>query len=114
MKKQLISNLSRGVAVTAFATFGMVGIAHADSNTIYGDAQISAAGLANSVGSGGKSPEFDSSQYDKVNLGPLSSSLWAPKRGSQGPMRDEEADKLIKQMQDIDTRLGPVGGRNSS
>jgi hypothetical protein len=113
MKKQIISNLSRGVVVTAFATIGMVGVAHAASSTIYGEAQISAAGLANSVGTGGKSPEFDSSQYDKVNLGPLSSSLWAPKRGSQGPMRDEETDKLIKQMQDIDTRLGPVGGRNT-
>jgi len=113
MKEKIISNLGRGIAVTAFATFGMVGVAHADWSSSHNEMGVIEPGHFANLGPGGKSPEFDASQYDKVNLGPLSAVLWAPKPGAQGPMRDDDAKKLEMQARDIDARLGPIGGRNT-
>lgn len=113
MKETTISALGRGIAFTAFATFGMVGVAHADWANSYGETGISGSGYFSSFGSAGQGAMIDESQYDKVNLGPLSASLMAPKRGAQGPMRDDDAKKLEMQMRDIEARLGPIGGRDT-
>lgn len=113
MKETTISALGRGIAFTAFATFGMVGVAHADWANPYGETGISGSGYFSSFGSAGQGAMIDESQYDKVNLGPLSASLMAPKRGAQGPMRDDDAKKLEMQMRDIEARLGPIGGRDT-
>ena len=114
MKGKIIGDLSRGITITAFATLGLVSIAHADWTDNYSASGISTPGNFTHFGPGGQAPEFDQSQYDKVNLGPLSASIWAPKRGAQGPMRDDEASKMAAmQARDIENRLGPIGGRNT-
>jgi len=113
MKETTISALGRGIAITAFATFGMVSVAHADWANPYGETGISGSGYFSNFGSAGQGAMIDDSQYDKVNLGPLSASLMAPKRGAQGPMRDDDAKKLEMQTRDIEARLGPIGGRDT-
>lgn len=113
MKETTISVLGRGIAITAFATFGMVSVAHADWANPYGETGVSGSGYFSNFGSAGSGAMTDDSQYDKVNLGPLSSSLMAPKRGAQGPMRDDDAKKLEMLTRDLEARLGPIGGRGT-
>jgi hypothetical protein len=113
MRENNIAKLGCGIAISAFATFVTVGAAHADWTNPNVEAGISGPGYFTNLGSGGKSPEFDRSQYSMVNLGPLSATLWALKPGAQGPMRDDEADRIAMQNRDLESRLGPVGGRNT-
>jgi len=113
MNAQFTTKLSHGIAIAAFFTFGVANLAHADGANTYNEGGISSLGYFSNLGPGGKSPVFDQSQYDKVNLGPLSASLWAPKRGAQGPMREDDNSKLAMQARDLERQLGPVGGRNT-
>ena len=113
MKETTISALGRGIAITAFASLGMASVAHADWANPYGETGISGSGYFSNFGTAGAGAMIDESQYDKVNLGPLSASLLAPKRGAQGPMRDDDAKKLEMQTHDLEARLGPIGGRNT-
>lgn len=113
MKEKLISTLGRGLAITALATLGAVSTAHAGWNDYYGETGISGSGYFTHLGSGGQSAQFDASQYSAVNLGPLSAALWAPKPGAQGPMRDEHASMKAMQDREIQSRLGPIGGRGT-
>jgi len=70
---------------------------------------------------GGGTPSIDTSRYDAVNLGPLSASLWTPKRGAQGPLRDDTLDQAAMAdrashdalERDMRMRLGPIGGRDT-
>jgi len=94
MKKKLITTLRSRVAIGVFATFGVVGAAHADWTNPYAETGISGTRYFSNFGAGGQLPTFDQSHYDRVNLGPLSASLWAPKRGAQGPMREDAADRM--------------------
>lgn len=115
MKNSIIGSLGRGIAITTFATLGVVGVAQADWRNNYSEAGISEPGYFSNFGASGMTHEFDQSQYDKVNTGPLSSTLWAPKRGAQGPMRDDdEASRMAAQRAlEIERSLGPVGGRGT-
>lgn len=113
MKEKIIGRLGRGIALTAVAAFGMASVAHADMAKHYNEGGISTPGYFSSMGSGDSSATFDQTQYDQVNLGPLSSTLWAPKRGAQGPIRGEEPSATTMLNRDIERRLGPIGGRDT-
>lgn len=113
MKEKLISTLGRGMAITAFAAFGAVSTAQAGWNDHYGETGISSPGYFTQLGSGGQYAQFDSSQHTPINLGGLSATLWAPKPGAQGPMRDEEASMKAMQDREIQSRLGSIGGRGT-
>lgn len=111
MKNKSVLKLG-GAAAVLVASFALPGVARADM--INANAELGILGTDFSAPvSGAKAPEFDSSQYEKVNTGPLSSTLWAPKRGAQGPMRDESTKQQEMLWKDIESRLGPVGGRNT-
>lgn len=113
MKKQIFAKIGCGVALGAFASLGLIGTAHADWSNPHSETGISSTGYFSNFGPGGKAPEYDQSQYDKVQLGSLSATLYAPKAGSMGPMRDEEASMKAKQDREIQSRLGPIGGRET-
>jgi len=113
MNSKLNASIGHGIAVALFAAIGTAGIAHAGWTDPAGEGGISAPGYFSNFGTGGRSPEMDLRMYDKVNLGPLSSAVYALKPGAQGPMRDEEADAAAARLRDTESRLGPVGGRNT-
>lgn len=113
MSENNMGRIARRIVVSTFAACAMAGAAHADWSNPYGEAGISASGYFSNFGSGGKAPEFDASHYDRIQLGSLSSVLWAPKRGAQGPMRDEGSSKMAMQYEDLNRRLGPIGGHNT-
>lgn len=113
MKDRTNSRIGHGIAVALLAAIGTTGAAQAGWTDQAGEGGISTPGYFSNFGSGGRSPEIDMSMYDKVNLGPLSSSVYAPKAGAQGPLRDKDAEVAAAQLRDIEARLGPVGGRNT-
>jgi hypothetical protein len=114
MNKKSISKLGSGVAVAAIASLAMLSTGHADQ-LASDKAELGITAINSTIehSSGGKAADFDYSQYNQVNLGPLSATIWAPKRGAQGPMRDEEASQQQMMWRDIQSRLGPVGGTNT-
>lgn len=114
MNKKSIFKLGSGVAATAIASFAMLGTGHADqSATDRAELGITGINFATLDASGGNAHGMDTNLYDRVNLGPLSSTLWAPKRGAQGPMRDDTASEQQMQWRDIESRLGGIGGSNT-
>lgn len=114
MKENITLGLGRGTTIAALATFGLVGAAQADWSNHYGETGVSGVGYFTNMGSGGKSPEFDSSRYDQINLGSIASTQWAPKRGAQGPVRQDEASAMAdRQARELEKQLGPIGGRNT-
>lgn len=113
MNKKSIFKLGGGAAVAAIASFAMLGTAGADQLAT-DRAELGITTISpTSFGPGGKAADIDYSMYDKVNLGPLSATIWAPKRGAQGPMRDEESSQMQMQWRDLQSRLGPIGGVNT-
>lgn len=114
MKNKSISKVGGVVAVAAVASLAMLGSAQADQMTgNNGELGIYASDFGK-LDTSARAPEFDSGQYERVNLGPLSATLWAPKRGAAGPMRDDgSAHEKQMQLQDIQKRLGPVGGSDT-
>jgi hypothetical protein len=107
------TKIGYSIAVSVLTAVATIGVAHADWTNAPGEGGISASGYFSNFGTAGKSPEIDHSKYDKVNLGPLSSSISVLKAGAQGPLRDAHADQVAAQLRDIESRLGPVGGRNT-
>lgn len=114
MKNKSISKVGGGAAVAAIVSLALLGSAQADQMTgNNSELGIYASDFAK-LDPSAKAPEFDSSQYDRVNLGPLSATLWAPKRGAAGPMReDESTHQLRMQWQDVEKSLGPIGGSDT-
>jgi hypothetical protein len=113
MKQQFVKIGGR-LVVTALACVGIAGVAYADPTDANREGGVLSLAYLAKAGSGGTSATFDQSMYDKINLGPLSSSLWVEKRGARGPLRDDEENrKTIMQTREIERQLGPIGGRNT-
>lgn len=114
MKRNNTSGLGRGSAIAALASLGLISAAQADWSNHYGETGVSGVGYFTNLASGGKSPEFDTSRYDKLNLGSIASTQWVPKRGAQGPVRQDEASAMAeRQTRELERQLGPIGGRNT-
>lgn len=114
MKNKSMFKLGSGLAVAAVASFAVAGAARADQ-LASDKAELGVTAINSTIGAshGMRAGDMDYSQYEKVNLGPLSATLWAPKRGAQGPMRDDMASEQQTPWRDIQSRLGPIGGVNT-
>ncbi|MDP1654012.1 MAG: hypothetical protein Q8L56_14930 [Rhodocyclaceae bacterium] len=113
MKNKTNTTLGYSIAVAAITAIGTIGVAHAGWTDAPGEAGVMNSGYFTDFGAGGSAPTFDRSMHDKVNLGWLSTELWTPKSGAQGPLRDGGAEALAAQYRDIESRLGTVGGRDT-
>lgn len=111
MKKSLTKS-SPGIVVLALAALAPVGVAHAGWTEAPGETGFSTPGYFTNFGTG-KAPVVDQSMYDTVNLGTLSATAMVAKPGAQGPIRDGSADMAAAQNRDIESRLSPIGGRNT-
>lgn len=114
MNKKSVSPLAGGIAA-AIALLAMPGVASADRmSTDKFEQGVTVINSPDYFGPASKAADIDNSMYDRVNLGSLSATLWAPKAGAQGPMRDDEETTRQQMLwRDIDARLGPIGGHNS-
>lgn len=122
MKHLSLQKSGCGIAVAAFAAFAT---ALAPLSTAQAASDVSNPELGiyghNISEPGGGTPAIDTRRYDAVNLGPLSASLWTPKRGAQGPLRDDTLDQAAMADRashdalehDMRVRLGPIGGRDT-
>lgn len=114
MKENITLGLGRAITIAALAMFGLASAAHADWSSQPGETGISGAGYFTNLGAGGKSPEFDPSHYDHINLGSIASTLWVAKRGAQGSVREDEAGAMAaRQARELESQMGPIGGRNT-
>ncbi|HZV53852.1 MAG TPA: hypothetical protein VFF82_02840 [Rhodocyclaceae bacterium] len=113
MRNKTTAKFGYSLAVSILTAIGTIGAAQAGWTDTPGEQGIMAPGYFSNFGNTGKSPVFDKSQYNRVNLGSLSAEIYALKPGAQGPMRDENSEMIAKQWRDIEGRLGPVGGRNT-
>jgi len=113
MKNKTTTTLGYSIAVAAITAIGTMGVAQAGWTDAPGEEGIMSPGYFTDFGAGGSAPAFDQSLLDKINLGSLDSNLWTPKSGAQGPLRDDGAEALAAHYRDIESRLGPIGGRDT-
>lgn len=113
MNKKSIPQLAGGIAA-AIAFFAMPAAMADQMSSNKLEQGVTAINSPDYFGPASKAGDVDTSMYQPVNLGSLSASIWTPKAGAQGPMRDdEETAKQQMIWRDIESRLGPIGGHNT-
>lgn len=113
MKGKFNARIGRGLTAALLVTIGSIGIAHAGWTDPASESGVSTPGYFSNFGPGSASSDIDLSKYEKLNLGSLASTIYVPKPGAQGPLRDSDLAAAASYWHDIDARLGPVGGRNT-
>jgi hypothetical protein len=116
MKNNLITLSVRGLGIVAITTLLPLGAAFAASSGSVSPSDASKFNDWIATAVPATASPFENGQYEKLNLSVLGDIAWVPKsHGVQGPVRlDPAVEEAVRRqeayVQDIQRRLGPVGG----
>lgn len=106
------SNLTVRLCRATLIAVATLAVSHsyADWNNNYSEGNTLVGNHFTNFGPGGTATEIDQSKYEKVNLGPFGTPLWAPKHSVVAHVEDASARRLAEQDAELRSRLLAVGG----